>query len=147
MLRGSCRRGVGFVVQVQSTTHGLLFPSLSIGMLLCLAGEEVRMSRQTAPVDILAVLQTYLTGERALRETPPLLVLSMANMYNEGNEDFWVDCRVYWSSLEVDLRGCMVAPGTRQRAPLLHPLGSSAACSMRSSMQAAGRRRARWASR
>ena len=55
-------------------------------MLLCRADEEARVSGRAAAVDILGVLRATLSEDQALHEAPPLIIVSMANIYTEGEE-------------------------------------------------------------
>ena len=61
------------------------------GVLLCSAGEEAQVSGLAAPVDLLGILQTALTGDQALNEAPPLVIVALANIYVEGDAEYWVD--------------------------------------------------------
>ena len=53
------------------------------GVLLCGLPEEARVSGRAAPVDILGILLTTFTGDYALSNAPPLLIVRLDNIYTE----------------------------------------------------------------
>jgi len=58
-----------------------------------------------------SLLLVALTGERALREAPLLLVARVENIYVEGDEEFFVDARADWSQTTagLDLGPCFTS--------------------------------------
>jgi hypothetical protein len=78
------------------------------GVVMCELDEAARVSARAAPVDIQGLLVQTLTGDKALGQAPPLLLLRVENIYNVGGEDFYVDARASWPSAPIDLAACML---------------------------------------
>ena len=85
------------------------------------------MSGLAAPVDLLGILQTALTGDQALNEAPPLVIVALANIYVEGDAEYWVDACIKWSADYLELAPCITIPRDGDGASRL-PLRRSMQC-------------------
>ena len=66
---------------------------------------------------LLGILQTVLTGDQALNEAPPLVIVALANIYVEGDAEYWMDACIKWSANHLDLALCITIPRDAEMAP------------------------------
>jgi hypothetical protein len=72
-------------------------------MILCRASEEAQVSREAAPVSMASMLIASLTGEQALQEAPPALIVRVENIYEQNDEYFFIDALVSWDATRLEL--------------------------------------------
>ena len=99
--------------QMQSRVCGANAAASVESLILCEFAEEAEAAREAAPVSIACLLQTSLTGDQAIKESVPSLVVRVENIYVRGEEYFAVDARADWASFPIEL--------TVREAPDEHP--------------------------
>ena len=75
-----------------ATGEGMVFT----GIVHLGAAERVDVSGHGPPVSMAALFLESLTGEQALRDTPPVLVLRVEPLYRVDGEAFRIDARAEW---------------------------------------------------
>ena len=82
------------------------------GELICKTPARAEVSELAAPVDMREVVQEALR-EQGLLMTPKLVVLCLANTYEQGEESFWVTARANWTHGAMEFE---YAPGNMPSA-------------------------------
>ena len=71
------------------------------GILLSRVEEEAKISHDGPAVNMANMLQAALTGDQALLDAPPALVIRVGNMYEHEGNYFAVDARADWSVTDI----------------------------------------------
>ena len=71
-------------------------------MILCPAASEAQVSRDAGPISIANMLVGALTGDQAMQEAPPALVIRVENVYEQGEEYFAIDAQADWELGELE---------------------------------------------
>ena len=72
-------------------------------MILCEIADEAQVARDAAPVSSNGLLMSSLTGDQAIAESVPALVVRVENMYEHAGDYFTVDARADWAGFPIEL--------------------------------------------
>ena len=72
-------------------------------MILCSAAAEAQVSREAHAVQMSDLLVASLTGDSALREHPPAVLVRVENTYEQHGQHFSVDARAAWNTSSLPL--------------------------------------------
>ena len=72
-------------------------------MILCEIADEAQVARDAAPVPINGLLMSSLTGDQAIAESVPALVVRVEHIYEHAGDYFTVDARADWAGFPIEL--------------------------------------------
>ena len=77
------------------------------GVLLCCVGAAAPVDGSVVAVDVVRHVKETLTGEQALTEAPPLLIVRVSNGDADGGGEYRAGASASWPADKVDLAQCI----------------------------------------
>ena len=91
------------------------------GVLLCCVGAEAQVDGRVVAVDIVRHVREAFTGEQALTEAPPLLIVRVSNGDADGGAEYRAGASASWPADKVDLARCIRPVSKEGGVPMVPP--------------------------